>query len=518
MEKVNIKTDPGLLKRLFWVVFISITFGCKDEKPQTGSEQAFNPIFLSVKEGRIATDGGLSRGVAWGDYDMDGDPDLYVANSNGQWNSLYRNNGNGSFKKMTDDGGSNRVISEVVMHGGRSEGVNWVDYDNDGDLDLYVVSRGDEANLLFRNFDNLGFTQIKDSPLSSEKISASMACWADIEGDGDLDVLIVVYGGGPNRVYKNTGAGNFEEVTDNPLASGTGRGRACACGDSNGDGLPEFYIANAMTPNFYYQNLGEWRFEAVTGGHLVEDVGYSYGVSWADYDGDGDLDLFLANYNKENFLYTNDGHGVLSPLTKGEIALEKGGASKGHSWGDYDNDGDLDLYIANGTYRPDMQNFLYINQENKGFVRDLSDEVTMHADTSAGVAHADYDRDGDLDLFVANWGSGDQVNRFYENQTRGQNWISIRLTGTISNRFGIGAKVTLHASAAGTNRQFYRWVYPITGYGSQNDYEIHFGLGAIRQIDSLQISWPSGKFDTHNDIRANQHFTAEENGKLLVTK
>lgn len=259
-------------------------------------------------------------------------------------------------------------------------------------------------------------------------------------------------------------------------------------------------------------NLGNWEFRTVEKGHLVQDVGYSYGVSWADYDDDGDLDLFLANFDKKNFLYNNDGSGRLIPVKEGPVSQQTGGASKGHSWGDYDNDGDLDLYVANGTYRPEMFNFFYLNNGDGSFVQDLSGHLTKHADTSAGMAHADFDRDGDLDIFVANWGSGDQVNRFYKNTTEGKNWVSLRLWGTKSNRFGIGAKVSLFSD----KKIQYRWMYPVTGYASQNDYELHFGLDRSTRIDSLKIEWPSGYTDIHPNPKINAHFIATEAGALEI--
>ncbi len=505
----------SIAKYLLIGVWLTVCVGCAEEEQKT-TTQADQPIFESMKSGRIATDGGLSRGVAWGDYDADGDPDLYVANSNAQWNALYRNNGDGTFKKMTSDAGNDRVYSEVVKHGGNSQGVNWVDIDNDGDLDLYVVSRGKEGNFLFENIDNLGFKRVLDGPLTSDQIAASMACWADIEGDGDLDVLIVASGSGANWVFKNIDGRNFEQVTDVEMAKSDSSGRACACGDANNDGLPEFYIANARKPNLYYKNLGNWKFEKVMKGHVVEDIGYSYGVSWADYDGDGDLDLFLANFDKQNFLYNNDGTGNLMPVRESILTQEQGGASKGHTWGDYDNDTDIDLFIANGTYRPDMQNFLYLNEGNGKFIRNYEGEIKKHADTSAGAAHADFDRDGDLDIFVANWGSNDQVNRFYVNTSTGQNWVSLRLQGTDSNRFGIGAKVTLEISDGTSSKKLYRWMYPVTGYGSQDDYELHFGLGTGYDIKTLSIKWPSGHEDVHRDFAFNKHYRAKERADISV--
>lgn len=500
------------LTPLLACAFLLYLTGCTEKSPeQTNTNPA--SLFEEITEGRIATDGGLSRGVAWGDYDGDGDPDLYVSNSSGQWNALYRNNGDGSFKKMTEGGGDVRVFSEVVRHGGSAQGANWVDYDNDGDLDLYVVGRDDEPNFLFNNVDNLGFTRVTDHALTQEGIRASMACWADIEGDGDLDVFVVASGRGTNLAFQNKGEGHFELMEDHPLTSGTGRARACACGDANGDGLPEFYVANAQAANDYFVNLGNWEFQKVTEGHLVQDVGYSYGVSWADYDDDGDLDLFLANFDKKNFLYNNDGSGNLSPVMEGPVSHQVGGASKGHSWGDYDNDGDLDLYVANGTYRPEMYNFFYLNKGDGSFEQDFEGHLKKHADTSAGAAHADFDRDGDLDLFVANWGSSDQVNRFYRNTTTGNHWISLRLQGNQSNTFGIGAKVSLYANG----KVQYRWMYPVTGYASQNDYELHFGLGASNQIDSLRIEWPSGSKDRYSNPVPDQHYTAQEGGDQLIT-
>ncbi|MEM7299140.1 MAG: CRTAC1 family protein [Bacteroidota bacterium] len=485
--------------------------------PTASSQSNSNPdkgLFRQLTEGRIATDGGLSRGVAWGDYDNDGDPDLYVSNSNGQWNALYRNNGNGQFKKMT---ANQDKESETVIYGGNSQGVHWVDYDNDGDLDLYVVSRREEANLLFRNDNQDGFTRITDTPLTQEALSASMACWADMDLDGDLDVFLAGYSY-PNVLFRNLGEGQFEQVEDTPLTvNQEGRARACGCGDANNDGLPELYVGNARKPNLYFQNLGDWNFQQLEEGHLVEDIGYSYGVSWADYDDDGDLDLFVANFDKQNFLYTNDGQGNFIPVTEDPIATEQGGASKGHSWGDYDNDGDLDLFIANGTYGPNMHNFLFLNQGDGSFTKDSRGEFLMDADTSAGVSHADYDRDGDLDLFVANWGSRDQINRFYENINEGGNWISMRLRGTSSNWYGIGAKVVVKASDGTNSKTLYRWMYPTTGYASQNDYELHFGLGNFIKINSIEIHWPSGQKDTHRNVTINRHWVAEEKNELMET-
>ncbi len=493
---------------LFFIIFNG---GCLDNNIKSSDEDG---ILKLVKDGRIAWEGGLSRGMAWGDYDGDGDPDLYIANSNGQWNALYRNNGNGNFQKIT---APKEKASETVIHGGNSQGVNWVDYDNDGDLDLFVVSRGEEANFLYRNDSLTAFTKINDSPLTTVGISASMACWADFDRDGDLDVFLAGYDH-PNMAFRNIGAGEFEKVDNTALTNNQeGRARACGCGDANNDGFPELYVANARRPNLYFQNLGNWQFKSIENSHLVEDVGYSYGVSWADYDDDGDMDLFVANFDKENFLYNNDGVGNLTPITEGNIALEKGGASKGHSWGDYDNDGDLDLYIANGTYAPNMHNFIYLNTGDGSFERDLRGVVQMHADTSAGVAHADFDRDGDLDLYVANWGSRDQINRFYENVISKGNWISVRLVGDSSNYFGVGSKVEAFISHERSNKRLNRWMYPITGYASQNDYEIHFGLGHYSKIDSLIIHWPSGIKDTHKNLRINTHWLAREKGTISIT-
>ena len=485
--------------------------GCEADTQEASPEAA--PLFIGVLEGRIGTDGGSTRGVAWGDFDGDQDPDLYLGNSQGQWNGFYRNEGDGTFKKLTEHYQS--PWGQVVRHGGQSEGVNWVDFDNDGDLDLFVANRTQEPNFLFRNDGPGGFERIYDHPLTAEGISTSMACWADVDRDGDLDVFLANYREQQaNAVFRNLGAGRFEPVPASALATGQGEARACGWGDADQDGLPDLYVANADARNFFFRNRGDWRFEAVRQGHLVTDVGYSYGTSWADYDDDGDLDLFVANFDKENALYTNDGQGNFAIVTTGSLALERGGASKGHAWGDYDNDGDLDLFIANGTYGPDMRNFLYLNRGDGTFRRDTTGAWAAHADTSAGAAWADYDRDGDLDLFVANWGSSDQVNRFYQNQTAGRHWLAVRLVGVQSNRFGIGAQVQLNSSAGGTPRQQTRWMFPTTGYGSQNDYEIHFGLGAARGVDTLTIRWPSGQVDVHTQVTTNTHWTATEGGTL----
>jgi hypothetical protein len=495
-------------------------------------------LFVPVTEGRIARDGGASRGVAWADFDQDGDPDLVVANTAGQWNAFYRNTLLGvrhdgratvesgdsttrgsamaSFLKVSDPDLS--PLGGVAAARGNAEGVSWVDYDGDGDLDLHIVTRGRQADLLFENQGAEGLTRVTEGELV-RTAGSSMACWADVDGDGWLDVFLVAYRDEQrNTLLRNLGGGRFQNLRDSPVTAGSGTGRACAWGDPDDDGLPDLYVGNAREPNGFFRNRGGFEFEPdVEAGHLVEHVGYSYGLSWADFDGDGDHDLFVANFDRENVLYRNDGSGHLEPVRADPIAEETAGASKGHAWADYDLDGDLDLFVANGTYGPDMRNFLYLNQGDGQFIRELRGEVLAHPDTSAGTAWADYDRDGDLDVFVANWGSSDQVNRFYRNTARDitdRSWVAFRLRSATPNTHGWGAKVRAKVTLQGESRWMTRWNIPTTGYGSQNDLVVHFGLGDADSVDSLAVRWPSGRADVHTDVGVRRSWRVIEGGDL----
>ena len=497
------------------LVWLAAVAGC-GPRPAAEVDPAPAPLFVAVTEGRVAHDGGASRGVAWADFDQDTDPDLVVANTAGQWNSFYLNVGGGRFVKASDPEAS--PVGGVAAAGGRSEGVSWVDYDGDGDLDLHIVTRGAEPDLFFVNEGPGGLARVTEGPLA-RAAGSSMACWADVDRDGWLDVFLVAYGDGQRNVLlRNVGGGGFDEVRDSPANSGTGTGRACAWGDPNDDGLPDLYVGNAREPNFLFWNRGDFVFERdEDAGHLVEHVGYSYGLSWADFDGDGDQDLFVANFDVENVLYRNDGAGGLEPVTGNRIVDEVGGASKGHAWGDYDLDGDLDLFVANGTYAPDMRNFIYLNDGAGHFTREHRGEFTAHADTSAGAAWADYDLDGDLDVYVANWGSSDQVNRLYSNTTSdmtARSWVAFHLRSETRNTHGWGARVRARAVVRGTPRWMTRWNIPTTGYGSQNDLVIHFGLDDAPHLDSLVVTWPSGNVDVHGRIAAQRAWIVNEGGGL----
>lgn len=452
------------------------------------------PPFDVVQEGAPAEDRGVSRGAAWGDFDGDGDPDLFVTRPTyegpEQTNVLYRN----------DDGRFTRVAGDWGPPAGW-EGATWVDVDGDGDVDLHVVGRNGAGSMFFENAGGR-LTRLASDPLGGHVTSASMSCWADADRDGRLDVFVVGYGNGRNALFRNAGAWRFEHVDMPELALGGGSSRACAWGDIDGDGFPEMAVANARAANLLLRNRGAMRLEPDTSTPLHANRAYSYGISWTDVDGDGLRDLFIANFDAPNALYLGRADARLEPVTLGDQL--QSAASKGHAWADFDQDGWTDLYIGSGTPRPGMLNRFYFGEPSGGFRLSTDGEYARHADTSAAIAGADYDLDGDIDLFVANWGSAGSVNRLYRNTAAGRGWLKLQLEGVQSNRMGIGARASVLVRTGSGRRWMHRWLDASTGYAGQNEPMIHFGLGNERRVDSLVVAWPSGVVDRYGIFNAGQ--------------
>ena len=342
------------------------------------------PLFVAITDHATVVDGGLSRGVAFGDADGDGDSDLLVANTINYPEFLYRNDGVGFVQVME---------TAPSLAGGFTEGVNWVDFDNDGDLDIFTV-RTDRANTLYRNDGNWSFVEQEAGDLSVDQSSSSMACWADVDGDGWLDVFVVNRGGESDALYRNHGGRHFERIKDNAAGRVGGDGRSCVFADFDGDNDPDLYVGNFVDTstkpatkqrNFLYFNDGGFGFTEVRSGHAVESHALTYGTSAADADNDGDLDLFVTNIGKgdRNHLYLNDGDGALH-LHEAGLSTPVDTPSKGHTWGDFDLDGDIDLAIANGTEGTEhVQNELYLNDGAAVFLAVTGEEFVTAA-PSAG--------------------------------------------------------------------------------------------------------------------------------------
>ena len=408
--------------------------------------------------------------VAWGDYDGDGFEDLYLANA-GDANGLFHNEGDGSFTDATaaplDDADNN------------ARSVNWIDVDKDGDLDLYLVKWGN-ANRLFRNDGSGGFSEIAGALGLDDTGLAEGSAWADYDGDGDLDLYLVL--AGANRLFRNNGA-SFTDVAAAAGVDDGGQGRGAAWADYDDDGDPDLYLANCGD-NVLYENLGNGSFGAVAGAPLSGSGECSMGAVWGDTDNDGDLDLFVTHYfDDASRLFRNDGGGSFTDITG--ATLGQAGDWTGAALLDFDNDGDLDIYVTrddwNGDFAP---NKLYENTGG-GFV-DASGALTGVAAESYGFGVADYDRDGLLDIYLANWLAENTLLRG-ESCAAGA-WLQVRLRGTASDTRGVGARLRV---VAGGGEQI-REIAAGSGYCSQNSLVAHFGMGDIARADTIEVRWPSG--------------------------
>ncbi len=465
--------------------------------------------FVKVTTGSPVTDGGDSRAVNWIDYDNDNDLDLFVTNGPqaGQNNFLYRNDGNGSFTKITN------VI--IAQDGKASDGSTWGDYDNDGYIDLFVANWWGQPNLLYRNNGDGTFTFLNSAAPSTGNTFSETGSWGDYDLDGFLDLYVCnSYSNLRNILYHNNGNGTFTALTTGPMVTDQNYSRNVDWIDFDNDGHVDIYVTNEENQNnALYKGSSDGSFTKITGLNIVSEGGNSTSSNWEDIDNDGDFDLFIANYaSQNNFLYMNNGDGTFTKVTQSPVTSD-GGSSFGSSLGDIDNDGDLDLYVTNAfTGSAQTNNFLYINNGDGTFIKDTSN-VTKDGGWSYGCAFGDYDNDGYLDLFVAKCYQANENNTLFKNQGGTNNWLKIDLKGTTSNSSAIGSIVKMKSTIDGNSVWQMRKVSGQNGYCGQT-LQLHFGLADANMADSIVVIWPTGIQEVFTNQSANESITIVEDSTL----
>jgi len=449
--------------------------------------------FVDVTEKAGVGHVGYGMGVAVGDYDNDGFQDLYVTNFG--HNVLYHNNGDGTFTDVTVQAG--------VDDPRWSTSAAWVDYDRDGRLDLFVANY-------------LDFT-----------VKGNKQCYAST---GERDYCTPkMYQPVPARLFHNRGDGTFEDVTESAgIGAAIGPGLGVVCADFNSDGWPDIYVANdgAAAHLWINQRNGTFKEQGLLSGTAYNAEGApqaGMGVAAGDFDNDGDEDIFKTNLTNEGGnLYVNDGRanfydasaefGLLQPTVPY--------TGFGTEWFDYDNDGYLDLFIANGAvnrieslrgspYPFHQNNQLFRNEgDGKKFreITGVAGPALALSEVSRGAAFGDVNNDGAIDVVVAN---NNGPARLLLNQTRSLNhnhWLAVRLEAANGNRFAIGAKVEVRLRG----RKLLRRAHTDGSYLSANDVRVHFGLGESAKIERLTVLWPDGRGEEWDRVDADRMVTIRQ--------
>ena len=438
-------------------------------------------------------------GASFRDLDGDGWDDLTIATGAGSPVQIYRNN-HGYFESNYQSVGDSTQQNQIL----------WGDYDNDGDQDLYLTSY--TTNLLWRN-DGGTFVDVTMAVgLPFENSPTAAASWGDYDRDGYLDLYFVDYSWDTlytNHLFHNNGNGTFTEVTTAAgVSNGSTLSLACAFLDYNNDNWPDLFVANDKAdPNALYRNNGDGTFTDVSVASGTDVVIDAMNAGIGDYDNNGYLDIYITNSPPGNVLQQNLGNDSFA------VVPGAGGAGFfNESWAgnflDMDNDCDLDLYVSGagvGTFAESSE--LYVNDGSGNFVGTQSANG-FASDTVASYCniYGDVNNDGACDIFATN--RKPYQSDLWLNDGLTKNWLKVRLEGTVSNRDGVGAWVRAYCGG----QMFVRYTHSGQGFLGQNSAFLHFGLDTMSVVDSLVVSWPSGMTDVYHNVNANQHMHLPEGG------
>ena len=490
----------------------------------------------------------IGSGVALFDFDNDGDLDLYCVNGSTlpkvdtpapPTNVLYRNDG-GVFTDVTNEAS--------VGDTGYGLGCCVGDYNNDGFTDLYVTNYG--TNVLYRNNGDGTFTDVADITGVAGNQFSSGCAFVDVDADGYLDLYIVNYvqfdpntnpecarlgvrtyctpealPGAADVLYRNNGDGTFTDVSEKAgIGTTSGKGLGVVCGDIDNDGDVDIFVANDTTPNFLYRNDTDTAIkmteDALFAGVALSEEGRAYsgmGANLGDFDNDGYLDIVITNFQDQtNSLYHNAQSGFFN-----EVSFAKGIGERSLpylAWGvdfiDFNNDSWLDLFIANGHLDDNIAemdpigtypqpNQLFLNNRGINF-SEIPDATIAQRKVSRGTAFGDIDNDGDVDVVISNLKDSPTILR--NDGGNASRWLSVKLIGTHCNRDAIGARVTVVSGGLTQIRE----VKSGSGYISQNDLRLHFGLADATRVDTLKVRWGCGKRQTLQDVETNQVLVISE--------
>jgi hypothetical protein len=455
-------------------------------------------------------------GCVWEDFDGDGRLELFVVS--GDWNrgaSLFTQGADGQYLDRAEKSGLDSMTMAVNLVA--------ADYDNDGDLDVLLLRGGWETPYpmsLLRNRGDGVFEDVTKFAGLGEPIATQSAGWADYDLDGDLDLYVAGEyhdrNSTPlnhNRLYRNKGDGTFENVAEAAGVINQGWAKAVVWGDYDDDGWPDIYVSNMNGFNRLYRNQGDGTFrDKATELGLIEPV-RSFSSWFWDFDDDGRLDIFVAGFGTSLNEIASDMQGI--PAEKAERPrlyrnLGKDGFADvsesaglrfvtlpmGSNFADYDNDGRLDFYLATGwpPYSVLIPNRMFRNVDGRRFEDVTVATGTGHLQKGHGVAFADHDFDGDLDLFVQTGGQtpADKAhNVLFENRISGRHWLAVRLEGRQSNRSAIGARIEATIIDPGGKR---RTLHRVVGHGSSyggNSLKVHLGLDGAERVEEMIVRWPN---------------------------